>query len=145
MVAHEKRWATEVDRAREAAKAANARLSQLERESVSQVRQLTQSLERVERDHREVTDLQLQSEAIIERLKEARAADSSELAALRVNFREREIMLNAQCERMQAQLSDALAQLAAKDREFGQSLRALLVKAQTGPRPSRRLRNSQSG
>src|ERR1700737_206246 len=45
---------------------------------------------------------------------------------LQVSTRKREAMLNAQCERVQAQLSDALVQLESKDREHGELLRALL-------------------
>jgi chromosome segregation ATPase len=142
--AHEERWAVEVDRAREAAKTAQTRVKQLEKELASRVTQMTQSLEVSAREHRRVTDLYVQSEAAVERLRDAQTQDAKMLADLQAKTREREATFSAQYDRVQTQLSDALAQLAVKDREHGELLRALVANGRRSPPKARRPRSPSS-
>jgi chromosome segregation ATPase len=142
--AHEERWALEVDRARETTKAAQTRLNQLEKDLASRVTQMTQSLEVCEREHRRVTELYVQSGAAVERLQDTHARDAKILADLQAKTGEREATFSAQYDRVQTQLSDALEQLAVKDREHGELLRALVANGRRSSRPARQPRNPSS-
>jgi chromosome segregation ATPase len=139
--AHTERWAAEVDRAREATKVMKTQLTQSEKDFADRLAQMTESLDASEREHRRVTDLHVRSEAAVERLQEASTGDAKMLADLQAKTRELESTYHAQYERVQMQLSHTLAQLAAKDREHGELLRALVAKAS---RPVRRPRNPPS-
>ena len=139
--AHTERWASEVDRAREAAKVMKTQITQSEKDYTDRLAQMAESLDASEREHRRVADLRARSEAAVERLQEANTRDAKVLADLQVKTRELESTYGAQYERVQTQLSDSLAQLAVKDREHGELLRALVAKAS---RPVRRPRNPPS-
>jgi chromosome segregation ATPase len=139
--AHTERWAAEVDRAREATKVMKTQLTQSEKGFADRLAQMAESLDASEREHRRVTNLHARSEAAVERLQEANTRDARTLADLQAKTRELESTYGAQYERVQTQLSDSLAQLAVKDREHGELLRALVAKAS---RPVRRPRNPPS-
>jgi hypothetical protein len=139
--AHTERWAAEVDRAREATKVMKTQLTQSEKDFADRLAQMAESLDASEREHRRVTNLHARSEAAVERLQEASTRDAKMLADLHAKTRELESTYRAQYERVQTQLSDSLAQLAVKDREHGELLRALVAKAS---RPVRRPRNPPS-
>lgn len=134
-------WAAEVDRAREATKGALARASHLEREGATRADQLRLALETAERERREVTDHNTQMALDVDRLRTEHDAGSKAFEASQQRSRERETQLLTQCERVQTQLTEALAQLAAKDREHGALLRSLLSESKENTRTPRRPRD----
>jgi hypothetical protein len=103
----EQHWAVEVDRAREALKTAHRQTATLEKDSAARIEQLTRELAHTLEAQR-------------------RAADAA--------FK-RDAAQASQMERLQAQLSAALAQLAQKDAEHAvvlRSLGALTTRARAG-------------
>lgn len=132
-------WATEVDRAREATKAALARAGQLEKEMAARLDQLNRSLESAERERSRVSDLNTKLQLDAQHLRAGCIADAQILEESQQRSRQREAQLLAQVERVQTQLTEALEQLAAKDREHGALLRTLVAESkETGrARPPR--------
>jgi chromosome segregation ATPase len=137
-VAQASHWAAEVDRARESTKVASARANLLEKEMGARVEQLSRALEAAEAEQRRVTHANTQMQRDEQRLCAARAADSKALDEAQQRGQAREAQLLAQYERVQTQLSEALEQLAAKDREHGALLRSLLAESKESSRGSRR-------
>jgi chromosome segregation ATPase len=137
-VAQASHWAAEVDRARESTKAAVARATLLEKEMGARVEHLSRALMAAEAEQRRVTDENTEMQRDAQRLCAARAADSTAFAEALERAHAREAQLLAQTERVQTQLTDALEQLAAKDREHGALLRSLVAESKENSRGSRR-------
>ena len=141
-VAHDHRWALEVDRARDAMKVAQTKLARLEKEAAVRVdrdgRELAQALKDLQRLERQYAA----SQSELERWRDEGKATLAALAELRKTAAKREATLQAQSERLQAQLSETLAQLSAKDQEHGTLLRSLVssAKLKALPTPPKRVR-----
>ena len=137
-VAQTAHWAAEVDRAREATKTAVARADRLEKEMSARVAQVSRALEAAEAQQRRVMEANSELQRDAERLYAAHAADSKALEDAQQRGQAREMQLLAQTERVQTQLTEALEQLAAKDREHGALLRSLVAESKESSRGSRR-------
>ena len=104
----------------------------------ARVEQLSRALEAAEAEQRRLTDEKSEMQRDAEHLSAARAAESTAFAEAQQRAQAREAQLLAQLERVQTQLTEALEQLAAKDREHGALLRSLVAKSQESSRGSRR-------
>lgn len=138
-VAHEKRWALELDRARDALKQAQARLSGAEAESAKRIAQLAEAGERLEGELREAraegVHRRHEAESLGLQLDQARQALSeTREAALR-----RTQELSEREQRLQSLLDQTAAQLRARDEEHAALLRSL---AEAGLRSKARRRGA---
>jgi chromosome segregation ATPase len=135
--AHTERWAAEVDRARLATKATESRLGQLEERSNARIGEITRSLETIRLEKAALEESRAKLHADLEHLRVERTTDAKTLEDLKSNAETRESQLLAQYERVQLQLTDALAQLAAKDQEHGALLRQFIASAKPSSRTRR--------
>jgi len=95
----------------------------------ARVAQVSRALEAAEAQQRRVTEANSELQRDAERLYAARAAHSKALEDAQQRGQARETQLLAQYERVQTQLTDALEQLAAKDREHGALMRSLVAES----------------
>jgi Plasmid replication region DNA-binding N-term len=132
-IAHESRWALEVDRARETAKAAQLRLLQQEKEAVGRIEQLNKSMTDALEQERRLVDSSATKES---ELTDIRAARESDLATQRAQYNrdeEREREWQARTARLESQLADVLKQLEIKQWEHGALLRTLIERHHVEP------------
>jgi chromosome segregation ATPase len=125
--AHDQRWALQVDRARETLKQAHVELARHEKESRARVERLTHAIDESTRERQRLERLHAQDQAELTRLRDETQRTAADLAELRKTTALRDQAAVSQTERLQAQLSNALDQLAAKDHEHGALLRSLVT------------------
>jgi chromosome segregation ATPase len=123
--AHDRRYAVEIDRARESVKAADAKIARLERESASNVARLSQELSAATQES-ELRGRRLSAmEVEAGRLRQDLADTSRSLEAVQESAAAREEALRGQAAALQVQVTGLLGQLEAKDREIGGLLRSM--------------------
>jgi chromosome segregation ATPase len=132
-IAHESRWALEVDRAREVTKAAQIHLAHQEKEAAGRIEMLNKSLNEAHEQQRRLSESLASKESELTAMRAARESDLATQRAQRDRDQEREIDWLVRTARLESQLADVLKQLEIKESEQGTLLRTLIDRHAVGP------------